>query len=86
MHRLLRTGILITFGMLIISIISGCGHDLSEEVTDPLQPEPAIKVMVNPASGGYILSNTEFALTFDEGVVSVTVNGTPATGSGLNWK
>ena len=30
--------------------------------------------------------NAEFTLTFDEGVVSVTVNGTPATGSGLNWK
>ena len=86
MHRLLRTGILITFGMLIIGIISGCGDDLSEEVTDPLQPEPAIKVMVNPASGRYIPPNAEFALTFDEGVVSVTVNGTPATGSGLNWK
>ena len=86
MHKLLRTTILITFGILIIGIISGCGDDLSEEVTDPPQPAPAIEVMVNPASGGYIPPNTEFALTFDEGVVSVTVNGTPATGSGLNWK
>ena len=93
MHRLLRTGILITFGMLIICIIGGCGEDdPPEEITDPPQqkddvpPPPTITVMVDPASGGYILTNTEFALTFDEGVVSVTVNGTPATGSGLNWK
>ena len=86
MHKLLRTTILITFGMFIICIISGCSDNPPEEVTDPPQPAPAIKVMVNPASGGYILPNTEFALTFDEGVVAVTVNGTPATGSGLNWK
>ena len=85
MHRMLRTAILITFGLLIIGIISGCSDNPPEEVTDPPQP-PAITVMVDPASGGYIPSNAEFALTFDEGVVSVTVNGTPATGSGLNWK
>ena len=86
MHRMLRTTILITFGMFIICIIGGCSDNPPEEVTDPPQPAPAIKVMVNPASGGYILHHTEFTLTFDEGVVSVTVNGTPATGSGLNWK
>ena len=86
MHKLLRTTILITFGMLIICIISGCGDDPLEEVTDPPQPAPATTVMVNPASGGYIPPNAEFVLTFDEGVVAVTVNGTPATGSGLNWK
>ena len=38
MHRLLRASILIMFGMLIIGIISGCGDDLSEEVTDPSDP------------------------------------------------
>ena len=86
MHRLLRAGILITFGMLIICIICGCGDDSPEEVTDPPQPAPATTVMVNPASGGYIPPNAEFVLTFDEGVVAVTVNGTPAIGSGLNWK
>ena len=86
MHRMLRTTILITFGMLIIGIIGGCDGDPPEEVTDPPQPAPAIKVMVNPASGGYIPSNAEFALTFDEGVIAVTVNDTPASGSGLNWK
>ena len=94
MHKLLRAGVLITFGMLIICIISGCADDdPSEEVTDPPQPEddvpppPTITVMVDPApGGGYILTNTEFTLTFNEEVVVVTVNDTPASGSRLNWK
>ncbi len=93
MHKFLRTAILITFWMLIICIIGGCGdNDLIEEVVDPPQPEddvpspPTITVIVDPASGGYILPHTEFTLTFNEEVVAVTVNGTPATGSGLNWK
>ena len=85
MRKLLRTTILITFEMLIIGVISGCSDNPPEEVTDPPQP-PAITVMVDPASGRYIPPNAEFTLRFDEGVVSVTVNGTPATGSGLNWK
>ena len=38
MHRMLRTTILITFGMLIICIVSGCGDDSLEEVTDPSDP------------------------------------------------
>ena len=86
MRKLSGTTILITFGMLIIGIISGCTEDPPEEITNPPQPAPAIKVMVNPASGGYIPPNAEFALTFDEGVIAVTVNDTPASGSGLNWK
>ena len=97
MRKLLRTTILITFGMLIIGVISGCGDDLSEEVTDPPQPEDdvgppsATEVVMDPpprTNAGrvlYVPPHTEFALTFDEGVVLVTVNGTPATGSGLNW-
>ena len=38
MHKMLRTTILITFGLLIIGIISGCGDDSPEEVTDPSSP------------------------------------------------
>ena len=38
MCKLLRAGILITFGMLIICITSGCGDDSPEEVTDPSNP------------------------------------------------
>ena len=46
MNRLLRTTILIMFGMLIIGIISGCGDDPPEKVVDSPQPEDD----VGPAS------------------------------------
>ena len=95
---MLRTTILITFGMLIICIASGCGDNPSEEVTDPPQsiddigPTSATEVVMDPpprTNAGrvlYVPPDTDFTLTFNEGVVAVTVNGTPATGSGLNWK
>ena len=94
MHKLLRAGILVTFGMFIIGIIGGCGDDLSEEVTDPPRSEgdvktaPTITVIVDPAPrpGVFFYTNTEFTLKFSEEVVEVTVNDTPASGSGLNWK
>ena len=100
MRTLLRAGILITFGILIIGIISGCGDDDSpEEVTDPRQseddvgPASATEVVMDPPPRArtdrvvyHIPPNTEFTLTFNEGVVAVTVNDAPATGSGLNWK
>ena len=97
MCKLLRMGILITFGIFIISIISGCGDDNpTEEVVDPPQPEedalspPTITVIVDPAPSANlnwaIARNTEFTLTFSEAVIAVTVNDTPASGSGLNWK
>ena len=99
MQKLLRTAILITLGMLIICIIGGCGDDdPTEEVVDPPQPEDdiappsATEVVMDPpprTNAGrvlYVSPNTEFTLTFNEGVVAVTVNDTPATGSGLNWK
>ena len=38
-HTLLRTTILITFGILIIGIISGCSDDSPEVVTDPSQSD-----------------------------------------------
>ena len=38
MHRVLRTAILITFGLLITCIITGCGDDSPEVVTDPSNP------------------------------------------------
>ena len=101
MHKPLKTTILITFGMLIIGIISGCGDDSPEVVTAPSNPTtsrgtppqiddgPPHEILgaVTPAPGGVpIPPNTEFSLIFDNpGVVAVTVNGTAATGSGLNW-
>ena len=101
MCTLLRAGILITFGMLIIGIIGGCGDDdPPEEVTDPPQseddvgPASATEVVVDPPPTGvptlaifrFIYPETEFTLRFNEGVVRVRVNDTPASGSGLNWK
>ena len=99
MHKLLRTTILITFGMFIICIINGCGDDSPEEVTDPSDPTtsgttpprtgvgPPHEILgsVDPAPGAEIPPNTQFSLTFDGTVAAVTVNGTAATGSGLNW-
>ena len=39
MHKLLRTAIPITFGMLVICIIVGCGDDSPKEVTAPSQSD-----------------------------------------------
>ncbi len=98
MHKLLRAGILIMLGIPIIGIISGCGDNRPEEVTDPRQseddvgPASATEVVMDPpprTNAGrvlYVPPHTEFTLTFNEGVVAVTVNDAPATGSGLNWK
>ena len=97
MRKLLRGGSLITFGLLIICIIGGCGDDDSpEEVTAPPQqkddvpPPLAVTVVVDPASPENrnlpVVTNTEFTLKFSEEVVEVTVNDTPALGSGLNWE
>ena len=98
MHKLLRASILITLGVLFISIISGCADNPPEEVMDPPQsedyvgPASATEIVMDPpprTNAGrvlYVPPNTEFTLTFNEGVVAVTVNDTPATGSGLNWK
>ena len=93
MHRLLRAGILVTFGMLIICIIGGCGDDNPpEKVVEPPQfeddapPPPTITVMVDPPPGSDIdVDRTEFTLRFSQDVVAVTVNGATATGSGRNW-
>ena len=94
MHTMSRTGILMTFGMLIVGIISGCSDNPPEEVKEPLQSEDDIKlpsaitVMVDPAPrpGVFFYTNTEFTPKFNKEVLEVTVNDTPAVGSGLNWK
>ena len=95
MHKFLRVEVLITFGMLIICIIGGCGDDSPEtrQPEDDVQPASATEVVMDPPPRAstdrvayHIPPNTEFTLTFNEGVIAVTVNDTPATGSGLNWK
>ena len=100
MYKMLRTTILITFGMFIIGIIGGCSDDSPEVVTDPSNPTTGrgtprridegpphmILTAVDPAPGGWeIPPNTQFSLIFDRAVVAVTVNGVAATGADLNW-
>ena len=93
MRKLLRAGILIMLGIPIIGIISGCGDDSPEEVTDPSRsegdapPRPTtITVVVDPPPGSDIdVDRTEFTLRFSQEVVAVTVNGATAIGSGQNW-
>ena len=94
MRTLLRAGSLIILGMLIVGIIGGCGDNRM----DPPQSEddvgpPATEVVMDPpprastdAVTYLIPRNTKFTLTFNEGVIAVTVNDTPASGSGLNWE
>ena len=94
MRKLLRTTILITFGMFIICIIGGCGDDSPEEVTEPsdpttsggtpprtddVPPHTGPPFLVDPVPGAApIPPNTQFSLTFVLGAVAVTVNGAVA--------
>ena len=94
MYRLLRASILITFGMLIIGIIGGCADDGTEDIVSPPESEADVGplsttyVVIDPLPQGNVVipQCIEFTLTFNEEVVAVTVNETPATGSGLNWE
>ena len=83
--------------MFVAFMVSGCGGDGNDDDDaanddddatnddDDVGPPPATSVMVNPAAGSTVPSNQEFSLTFDQGVTAATVNGTAATGAGLNW-
>ena len=94
MHGLLRAGLLITFGLLILCIASGCGDNRMDppQSEDDVGPPSATEVVMDPpprSTDGvvyYTSPNTKFTLTFNEGVIAVTVNDTPASGSGLNWE
>ena len=94
MPTLLKTAILVTFGLLIICIIGGCGDDEPlEEVTDQPRPEDdvgpprATRVEVDPAPGdGLISPATVFTLTFNQEVMAVWLSDTAALGSGLVWE
>ena len=82
--------------MFVAFMVTGCGggndddDDDNDTVTgnddddDDAGPPPATMVTVDPA-GGTVPSNQQFSLTFDQGVTAATVNGTAATGAGLNW-
>ena len=83
--------------MFVAFVVTGCGggndddDDDNDTVTgnddddDDAGPPDATMVTVDPAPGAEIPSNTQFSLTFDQGVTAATVNGAAATGSGLNW-
>ena len=73
MHRLLRAGILITFGVLIICTISGCADD-------DLTGEGEVKLLVTvPEDGGTVSGTGELKIIFDGFPKSVYVDGKPAT-------
>ena len=93
MRTLLRTRILIMFGMLFIGITGGCAEDPPEEIAGPPQPEDdvgtprATRVEVNPAPrDGPIPIITIFTLTFNQEVVAVWLNDTATVGSGRVWQ
>ena len=52
----------------------------------PANLSSATSVHVSPVPGTTVPSNPQFVLTFNENVLAATINGFPATGSGLNWR
>ena len=72
MPKLFRAGILITFGLLIISIIGGCGDNIPTEHID------INLVGTIPEYGGTISINSELWIFFDNPPASVTVDGKSA--------
>ena len=68
MHKMFRTAILITFGMLISGIISGCGDDNEIKLLDTV-----------PEDGGTVSVSGELEMVFDGFPTSVTVDGKEAT-------
>ena len=72
MRKLLRAGILIMFGMLIIGIITGCADD-------DLTGEGEVKLLATvPEDGGTIAATGELKMVFDGFPGTVTVDGKEA--------
>ena len=72
MHRMLRTAILITFGLLIIGIITGCTDD------DPTEHDEIKLVTTVPEDGGIVSAAGQLKMNFDGFPKSVYVDGKPA--------
>ncbi len=80
--------------MFVAFMVNGCGNDDDDDTdvtndddddNDTTEVLPiATTVMVDPGPST-VPSTQAFTLTFDEGVTAATVNGTAATGAGLNW-
>ncbi|RKU22926.1 hypothetical protein C6500_02925 [Candidatus Poribacteria bacterium] len=69
MTKLFRTFTSLLVGLLVLSLIIGCGGDENEEIETP----PANFVSVSPP-GGEIAVNRTITVTFDNPPVDVTVN------------
>ena len=72
MHILLRAGILITFGVLIIYTINGCTDD------DPIEHDGIKLLTTVPEDGGIIAATGELKMVFDSFPGTVTVDGKEA--------
>ncbi len=72
MHKLLRAGILITFGVLIICTISGCTDD------DPTEHDEIKLLTTVPEDGGIVSAAGQLKMTFDGFPKSVYVDGKSA--------
>ena len=72
MHRVLRAGVLITFGILIICILSACSDD------EPMVAGKINLVTTVPEDGGIVSAAGELKMTFDDFPKSVYVDGKPA--------
>ena len=70
---LLIAGVLITFGLLILGIITGCADD------DPTGYGEINLVATVPEEGATISATEEFRIVFDGFPASVTVDGKAAT-------
>jgi hypothetical protein len=68
--------ILIAMTLLAVWLVGCGGEDLTV----------AVITGANPAEGSEIAANQEITITFDNVATDVTVNGTPAAGSGKSWK
>lgn len=87
MQKLLRTLAVIMAAMLVVFMV-GCGGDepTEEEGEEGTVDQPsATTATTSPAAGSTVPSNASVAITLDEAVDAVTVNGTAATGSGKTW-
>ena len=82
--------------MFVAFVVTGCGGNDDDDDADPgvvgndddddaEGPPDATMVTVDPAPNSTVPSTQSFTLTFDQGVTAATVNGTAATGAGLNW-
>lgn len=80
MKKFLRISALLTAALMVF-IMVGCGGE-EEGEKDTTPPTLASS---NPANGGTMAANGSLTLVFSENMKEVTVNGTPATGSGKNW-